>query len=188
MSSGPSTLSRSPYYAAVLYAGMLAAAVGAFFAVRAVGEALTAGAPAAATTHVAVRHSSQTLLHVLLALVVVIAAGQLAARLFALIKQPPVIGEVVAGIALGPSLLGAVAPEVYAYVLPQETAPYLGLLAQFGVILYMFVVGLDLDASALRARGHATVAISHASIVAPFVLGSLLALGLYRTLAPAGVP
>jgi Kef-type K+ transport system membrane component KefB len=98
-----------------------------------------------------------------------------------------VIGEVLAGIALGPSLLGAVAPGASAYVLPPESAPYLAVVAQLGVILYMFTVGLELDASVLRRRGHAAVAISHASIVAPFVLGAVLALGLYPTMAPAGV-
>src|SRR5205823_7054807 len=61
-------------------------------------------------------------------------------------------------------------------------------ISQLGVILYMFLVGLDLNASLLRRRAHATVAISHASIVCPFVLGSALALWLYPRVSGADVP
>ena len=98
------------------------------------------------------------------------------------------IGEVIAGILLGPSLLGRVAPGVAAYVLPPSVAPFLGVIAQLGVILYMFLVGLELNAGLLRERAHATVAISHASIVVPFVLGSVLALCLYPRLSTSDVP
>jgi Kef-type K+ transport system membrane component KefB len=101
--------------------------------------------------------------------------------------QPQVIGEVVGGILLGPSLLGAVSPEAYAFLLPADVAPFLGVIAQLGVVLYMFIVGLHLDLGVLRARGHATVAISHASIVVPFVLGCALALALYGSLAGVGI-
>jgi Kef-type K+ transport system membrane component KefB len=89
----------------------------------------------------------------------------------------------VAGIMLGPSLLGRVWPEAQTFVLPPEVAPYLGIIAQLGVILYMFLVGLELNSSMLRSRAHATVAISHASIVAPFLMGAALAYWLYDDLA-----
>jgi Kef-type K+ transport system membrane component KefB len=95
------------------------------------------------------------------------------------VGQPPVIGEILAGILLGPSLLGQISPSISAYVLPAATAPYLNLVAQLGVILYMFLVGLELNGELLRDRVHATVSTSHASIVVPFSLGSLLALQLY---------
>src|SRR5262249_26226399 len=101
--------------------------------------------------------------------------------------QPPVIGEVIAGILLGPSLLGRLSPDAMAFLFPSATLPYLGVLAQLGVILYMFLVGLELNAGLLRARAHTTLAISHASIVAPFLLGAGLALWLHSDLAPAGV-
>jgi Kef-type K+ transport system membrane component KefB len=110
----------------------------------------------------------------------VIALGQLLAMLLAKIDQPPVIGEVLAGILLGPSLIGA---ENSAMILPASVAPYLGVLAQLGVILYMFVIGLELNAGQLASKAHATVAISHASIVVPFLLGTLLALWLYPRLS-----
>jgi Kef-type K+ transport system membrane component KefB len=128
------------------------------------------------------------LLHLLLALVVVIVLARGLGSLFAYFHQPPVVGEIVAGIVLGPSLLGRIAPSVAAYVLPPSVAPFLGVLSQVGVILYMFLVGLELDPNLLRERGHATVAISHASIVAPFLLGSSLALFIYPRLATGDVP
>jgi Kef-type K+ transport system membrane component KefB len=126
--------------------------------------------------------------HVLLALLTIIISCRLMGTVFRYLHQPPVIGEVVAGIMLGPSLLGRVSPDVSTYVLPPEIAPFLGLVAQLGVILYMFMVGLDLDTSALLHRGHCAVAISHASIIAPFLLGAGLALGLYPRLATGAVP
>ena len=95
------------------------------------------------------------------------------------------IGEVVAGIVLGPSLLG---PETSAWILPPAVAPFLGLIAQLGVILYMFLVGLELNARLLTHRVHATVATSHASILVPFLLGALLALALYPGLSSSQVP
>ena len=127
-------------------------------------------------------------MHVLLALAAVVAVGRLLGVAFRHIGQPPVIGEVLGGILLGPSLLGAVAPSAYRFLLPPEVAPYLGLIAQLGVILYMFLVGLELNSDVIRKRLQVTIAISHASIVVPFVLGAALALYLYPRFATANVP
>ena len=172
------------------YGVMIAGAIVLFLLVRRHGETLVAPAGASAPSGAAevgaaasARH--EILLHVLVALAAVIVTGQVLARLFARVGQPPVIGEVVAGILLGPSLLGS---ELSARVLPQSVAPYLGVVAQLGVILYMFLVGLELEGGRLRRRAHATVAISHASIVAPFLLGAALALYLYPRLASSDVP
>jgi Kef-type K+ transport system membrane component KefB len=87
----------------------------------------------------------------------------------------------------GPSLLGRIAPSLSASVLPPAVAPYLSVIAQLGVILYMFLVGLELNGDLLRGRARAAVATSHASIVAPFVLGSILALELYPRLSTSDV-
>lgn len=127
------------------------------------------------------------LLHVLLALSVVIVMARGMGAMFKLAHQPPVIGEVLGGILLGPSFLGRWAPDLYAFLLPPSAAPFLGVIAQLGVIFYMFVVGLELDLKVLKRSGHATLAISHASIVVPFLLGSWYALEIFPTLAPAGV-
>jgi Kef-type K+ transport system membrane component KefB len=128
------------------------------------------------------------LFHVLVALTAVLVMGRLLGSLFRAVGQPPVIGEVVGGIALGPSLLGEVWPEAAAFVLPASVAPYLGVIAQLGVILYMFLVGLELNPVVLRERAHSTVAISQASIAVPFVLGVGLALLLYPRLSSSDVP
>jgi Kef-type K+ transport system membrane component KefB len=126
--------------------------------------------------------------HLLLALTAVVVAGRLLGSLFRFIGQPPVIGEVVAGILLGPSLLGSISPDAYAFLLPASITPSLGLLSQLGVALYMFLVGVELDTDGLRGQLRATVTIAQSSIVVPFVLGGLLATALYQDLAPTGVP
>ncbi|MDB4966977.1 MAG: Sodium/hydrogen exchanger [Myxococcales bacterium] len=138
--------------------------------------------PAGGAAHV------DALMHVLLALVVVIVVARAIGSLFAYFAQPPVVGEILAGILLGPSVLGRFAPTAQHYLLPAEVAPFLGVLSQVGVILYMFLVGVELDPTLLRKRGHATLAISHASIVTPFLLGAALALFLYPTLGTRDVP
>lgn len=170
---------------------MLAGTGAAFYFIRQRGMQLDAPAPppgtpvfggAGAAAHV------DALLHVLLALLVVIVVARGIGKLFTFIHQPPVIGEIVAGILLGPSLLGRVAPQLAHFVLPPTVAPFLGILAQVGVILFMFLVGVELDPALLRKRGHSTVAISHASILAPFLLGSVLGLLIYPTLSTRDVP
>ena len=109
--------------------------------------------------------------------------------LFSYIGQPAVIGEVVGGILLGPSLLGRIAPDLHTPCSCRRAiAPFLTVYAQFGVILYMFLVGLELDLSIIRKHGHVTLAISHASIIVPFLLGVTLALGLYPVLSTTDVP
>jgi Kef-type K+ transport system membrane component KefB len=167
---------------------MVAATVAIFLLVRSYGEHLVApppeGLPSAAAAPPA---ESNALLHVLLALAAVIIVGQVLAKLFAYVGQPPVIGEVIAGILLGPSLLGHVAPEAFAFLLPASVAPYLSVIAQFGVILYMFLVGLELNPELLRHRARATVTISQASILTPFLLASILALYLYPRLSESNV-
>jgi len=174
------------------YALMLAGAVGIFLLVRAYGERLSPGrAEAVAATARVGGAEADAMMHVLLALLAIILLGRWLGQVFRHFGQPRVIGEMVAGILLGPSLLGQFSlggVNLSTYVLPPEIAPYLGIIAQLGIILYMFLVGLELNAGLLRSHAHATVAISHASIVAPFLLGAVLALWLYPPLAPADVP
>jgi len=124
----------------------------------------------------------------LLQVIVIVAAARLLGALFQKIGQPPVIGEMVAGILLGPSLLGWMAPGVQTFLFPVASLGGLRMLSQIGVILFMFVVGIELDVRHLRQSAHAAVMVSHASIVVPFFLGCGSALLLYRSLAPAGVP
>jgi Kef-type K+ transport system membrane component KefB len=173
------------------YVAMLFGAIALFLIVRSMGEALDAPAPMpfspSSGAGAAATGSPNALFHVLLALAAVVLMGRLLGGLLRALGQPPVIGEVLGGILLGPSLLGRVAPDVSAFVLPPSVAPSLGVVAQLGVVLYMFLIGLELNGDLLRRRARATVAVSHASIVVPFVLGSLLALYLYPRLGTSNV-
>ena len=121
---------------------MIAATVVLFLWIRKTGLGLSAPQPAegAATFgHSSAGSHPNVLLHVLLALVVVIVASRALGMIFRYLQQPPVIGEVIAGIMLGPSLLGSVAPGASAYLLPPSVAPFLGIIAQVGVVLFMFL-------------------------------------------------
>jgi Kef-type K+ transport system membrane component KefB len=103
------------------------------------------------------------------------------------IGQPSVIGEIIAGIALGPSLLGAVFPEFSEMLFPKESLGNLQFLSQIGLILFMFVIGMELDTKVLKNKAHEAIVISHASIVLPFSLGMGLAYFLYLSFAPVGI-
>ncbi len=124
----------------------------------------------------------------LLQVVLIVAAARGLGSLFRKIKQPPVIGEMIAGILLGPSLLGMLAPQAQGYLFPAASMGSLQLLSQVGVILFMFVVGIELDVDLLRHKAGTAVLVGHASIIVPFFLGTGSALLIYRTLAPAGIP
>jgi Kef-type K+ transport system membrane component KefB len=173
-----------------LYGLMIAGAVALFFAIDAWGSRLTAPdiARPPPTSGARLPAAANPIVHVLVALTAVLIAGRALALVFRHFGQPPVIGEVVGGILLGPSFLGRVWPEAAAFILPASVAPHLGMIAQLGVILYMFLVGLELNPSMLRSRAHAAVAISHAGILAPFLLGAALALFLYPRLSSSDVP
>jgi len=122
----------------------------------------------------------------LMQIIVIIAVAGLFSRLFRRINQPPVMGEMIAGIIMGPSVLGFFFPDAMAFLFPASSLETLRLLAQVGVVLFMFVVGMELNVQHVRQRGSTAVMISHASIIVPFLLGSTLSLFLYRDLAPPG--
>jgi Kef-type K+ transport system membrane component KefB len=131
--------------------------------------------------------TTDVVFHVVLALAVVVAAGRVLGRAATAIGQPPVIGEVLSGILLGPSLLGLIAPDAQAYLFPDSVRPALAVVAHLGVLLYMFLVGLEFDTGLLKQRAVSLLVTSQASIAVPFVLGYALAAALYETLAPEGV-
>lgn len=116
----------------------------------------------------------------------------LAARLFGWISnkigQPSVIGEMIAGIVLGPSLLGMYFPEISASLFPVESLGNIQFLSQIGLILFMYTIGMELDLKILKNKAHDAVVISHASIILPFALGMGLAYFIYREFAPVGAP
>jgi len=127
------------------------------------------------------------LFQLVLQIAVILVAARVVGFLFQKINQPQVMGEMVAGILLGPSLLGWLAPGVSAALFPPASLAYLNALSQVGLVVFMFVVGLALNPTELHGYGHAAVLTSHVSIVAPFCLGGLTALYLYPRLSDDGV-
>jgi Kef-type K+ transport system membrane component KefB len=117
----------------------------------------------------------------------ILVVARLVGRIIGLFGQPQVVGEMLAGILLGPSLLGWVAPDVWLALFPPASLGFLSALSQIGLVFFMFLVGLELDPRQLRGRGHTALLTSHASIIAPFLLGALLALLLYPRLSDDSV-
>jgi Kef-type K+ transport system membrane component KefB len=130
---------------------------------------------------------SAPLARLVLQLLVVVGVARVLGGIARRVGQPSVVGEMAAGIALGPSLLGLLLPGAYATLFPPASLGPLELLSQIGVVLFMFGVGLDLNWRELRGQARAALWISHASIVVPFVLGLVAAIGLYGRYAPAGI-
>ncbi|MCW1883553.1 cation:proton antiporter [Luteolibacter flavescens] len=129
---------------------------------------------------------SHPLSHLFIQLLVIIAASRVAGGLFTKMGQPAVVGEMMAGILLGPSLLGWLSPEMFQFVFPTSSLGTLKLLSQIGVCLFMFCVGMELDVKQVRNKAHTAVVVSHASIVAPYFLGVGLAYFVYSSLAQPG--
>ncbi len=115
----------------------------------------------------------------LLALAVIIFTVWAFGRLLGRIGQPPVIGEIVAGIVLGPSLFGLLAPDASAWLFPAPVVGALGVLAQVGLVLFMFMIGMELDVGRLRGHGSRVAAVAGSSIAVPLVLALGLGLLLY---------
>jgi len=118
---------------------------------------------------------------------VILLVARTVGLLFRRIGQPQVMGEMVAGILLGPSLLGWAAPGISAALFPPESLGFLNSLSQIGLLLFMFLVGLDLNPRVLREQKHAALVTSHVSIIMPFFMGTVLALYLYPRLSDDSV-
>jgi len=179
---------RLPLKSFVTYLLMVGVPVAVLVAVLRVGGGLSA--PPAVAEAGRAAGPGRAGLHLGL-LLVQIAAVVIAARgvglLFRRIGQPQVVGEMAAGILLGPSFLGWIAPAVSGRLFPPESLGFLNSISQVGLLVFMFLVGLELNPRLLRGRGHTAVVTSHASIVVPFVLGTLLCLYLYPRLSSASV-
>ncbi|MNK50055.1 High-affinity Na(+)/H(+) antiporter NhaS3 [compost metagenome] len=137
--------------------------------------------------HSMVENLQHPLAILLAQIVTIILVARLFGWFFRKIGQPSVIGEMIAGIVLGPSLVGMYFPEFSATLFPKESLGNLQFLSQIGLILFMFVIGMELDLKVLKNKAHDAVVISHASIVIPFALGLSLAYYIYEIYAPMGV-
>lgn len=124
----------------------------------------------------------------ILQLVIIVLLARVFGYLFTKIKQPAVIGEIAAGIVLGPSLIGSYFPGFSAFVFPAESLSFLQFFSQVGLMLFMFVVGMEVDLKTFQKRVFDAFIISHSGIFFSFLLGLIAAYFLYETFAPAGVP
>ena len=123
----------------------------------------------------------------LLQIIVIVICGRALGALMKRLGQPAVIGEIAAGILLGPSAFGALAPDAFAQLFPSGSVPTLVTLSQIGLILFMFLVGLEFAPGLMSGKKHSVVVISHVSIIVPFILGTLLAFYLYPRVSDPGV-
>ena len=124
-------------------------------------------------------HAASDIGMLLIQLVVILLVVRVVGWLFARLHQPTVIGEILAGILLGPSLLGAVWPEAMETLFPVHSLGNLELLSQFGLILFMFTIGMELRMKDLKGQAQQAFIISQSGIIFPFILGIILTYGLY---------
>ncbi|WP_232661460.1 cation:proton antiporter [Pseudonocardia sp. TRM90224] len=123
---------------------------------------------------------NEILMFVFIDIAIVVAIARVVGWVFQRFGQPAVIGEIVAGIALGPTLLGLLPGDLHLVIFPMEARPYLNVIAQIGLILFMFIVGLEVDLSTIKERRSTASTVSIVSITLPFGLGVLVSWFLYE--------
>ncbi|MEY4386278.1 MAG: hypothetical protein RLY20_1561, partial [Verrucomicrobiota bacterium] len=161
----------------------VAAFVWTLFLGRALPEAL--GVAATTNANILTAQAGLKLPIFLTQIAIIIPTARIFGAVMKRLGQPQVIGEMIAGLALGPSLLGVLWPSGYDWLFPSGTVRFLNALSQLGIVLFMFLVGLELDLSNVRARGRHILVISHAGMAWPLLGGGLLALLLYRNYSTA---
>jgi Kef-type K+ transport system membrane component KefB len=130
------------------------------------------------------RDFTKTVAAFFLAVVVVMLFARLMGAAVARFRQPRVMGEVLAGILLGPTVLGLLFPDLQRAIFPSDVIPLIGVVANLGLIFYMFLVGLELDLSQLRGRLAQTAAISNTGVAIPMLAGIAVALPTYTLVGP----
>jgi Kef-type K+ transport system membrane component KefB len=169
--------------------GSAPAAAGAANSTAAGARAGAAGSPtvAAEPEHLSAtkqRTAENTVVAFFIAVVIVMLFARLCGSLMPRIRQPRVMGEVLAGILLGPTLFGALDPGLQSQIFASDIVPYIGVAANLGLVFYMFLIGLEVDLGQLRGRARMTLAVSNTALLVPLMLGLLVALPLYTLLAP----
>lgn len=171
---------RPEYRLAAVYAGLVVVPV-----------VLTAlllshvGPPAVTPTPTAT-DLGNPLARTLLTVAVLVGVCKLAGLLAPRLGQPPVVAEIATGIALGPSVLGAVWPQGARWLAPPQVLPGVNALAQLGIVLFVFLTGLELDIAQLRGRGPVAIAVGHAGMAVPFLFGVAVAAVGPATFTPRG--
>jgi Kef-type K+ transport system membrane component KefB len=123
----------------------------------------------------------------LLQIIIILFTSRIFGIIFRKLGQQTVIGEIIAGVFLGPSIFGWVFPEQFAFIFPHTSFLSLQFLSQIGLAFFMFVIGMELDLSKIKSKTHDAVIISHVSILFPFFLGTCISLLIYEELAPKNV-
>lgn len=149
------------------------------------GSSQSTSLPPNEAPHETIQGGALSLLLVQIILITVVA--RVCGSLVLKIGQPRVIGEMIAGILLGPSFLGFFSPATIEALFPASSMGNLRLLSELGVVLFMFLVGTDVHPGDLWKKAHTAIWVSHASIVVPFFLGTAVSLFLYSSFAPAGI-
>ncbi len=134
-----------------------------------------------------IHNISHPLAILLLQIVTIIVFARIFGWICKKLRQPVVIGEIIAGIFLGPSFVGMYLPEFSHLIFPEQSLSNLKFLSQIGLILFMFIIGMELDLKILRNQAKEAVIISHASIIFPFSLGVGLAYFIYTGFAPSNI-
>ena len=139
-------------------------------------------------TNLFVEHIQSPFGILLLQIMVILLFCRIFSGIFRLIRQPTVVGEILAGIVLGPSILGYFFPQISGFLFPVSSLGNIELLSQFGLILFMFVIGMELDIDHVRKKLKETILISHTSIIIPFFGGMLIAYFIYDNYAAHQTP
>jgi Kef-type K+ transport system membrane component KefB len=120
-------------------------------------------------------------------ILLIILVSRIFSMLLTRIGQQTVIGEIIAGIVLGPSVMGLLFPHFFQFIFPADSLKTLQFLSQIGLAFFMFIIGMDLDLEIIKKKAQDAVLVSNVSVVFPFLLGTILAYYLYEPYAPAGV-
>ncbi len=178
--------SRSRWSFALSYAALVVLPIVGLIVLLKVGSWMPppVGEAAAPTAPLAIGRFNLPLL--LAQILVILIVSRLVGMVLRRLGQPPVVGEMVAGLLLGSSVLGVLSPGVYDTLFPRGTLRFLNALSQIGILMFMFLVGLDLDRELLARRGRAALLTSHASIAIPMFLSAGLAFLLFEALAVTG--
>lgn len=180
----------------VFYVIVLLASVAALWGALQLGEALTPthlrSVAAGETTFASAfgdfsssvtHHMHSTVGVLLLQILVILLAARAMGWVFRKLHQPAVIGEIIAGILLGPSLFGRVAPDLFSSLFPTDSLPNIQLLSNFGLILFMFAIGMELRLGDIRRQLKSSLIISHTGIFIPFALSLPLSYAVYTEYA-----
>ncbi len=123
----------------------------------------------------------------LLQIIIILFTSRIFGILFSKLGQPSVVGEIIAGIILGPSIMGFIFPEFLTFLFPSDALKNLQFLSQIGLTFFMFLIGMELDLHKIKNKAKDALVISHSSIIFPFFLGVVLSYFIYEKFAPANV-